>query len=555
MNKLRRTILTSALLTGLILAGAAVGINSWLGSAAALYEESMLTELRATEQQQANLFQTDATLLGTVDLKSGASGTYTGTWTTDELNVLPDDVAATIDLAFLLKKGADSGVDGYIDLQNSLVFTTQHTISTTRVSGVGSSITETISIAVGPKVNGSLMGNQLTLLSERIAYQTESGQAVQRQFQLTADAANQGELFRGDYRETVWGLTLNPLTVIGTFELQALKPTPVDTNQAPVANPQTVNVLLDTAKAITLSGTDAENGALTYTLTTDPVNGTLSGTAPNVTYTPKAGFTGSDSFTFSINDGNLDSDSVAVNINVTDGVVPTVAPMANAQSANATKGTAKVITLTGSDADKDPLTFSIVTQTTNGTIALDGAAVTYTPNADFVGTDSFTFKVNDGTVDSPAVKVTINVAALAATPTPVTPAPGATATPVTPKPDATATPVTPEPGAATATPVTPAPGATATPVTPAPDPANPDDDNDGIPNKDEDVNKDGDLTNDDTDGDGTPNYQDDDDDGDGTLTKAEGTGDANANGTPDYLEKEIVGTNLDGKIFLPVSVQ
>ena len=71
--------------------------------------------------------------------------------------------------------------------------------------------------------------------------------------------------------------------------------TPV--NDAPVANAQSgVTTAEDTAKAITLTGTDVEGNALTYTVVTQPAHGTLSGTAPNLTYTPAANYNGSRQF-------------------------------------------------------------------------------------------------------------------------------------------------------------------------------------------------------------------------------------------------------------------
>src|SRR5207247_1362962 len=59
-------------------------------------------------------------------------------------------------------------------------------------------------------------------------------------------------------------------------------------NHAPVADAQTVTTLEETAKAITLSATDVDGDALTYSVVTGPTQGTLSGTAPNVIYTPAA---------------------------------------------------------------------------------------------------------------------------------------------------------------------------------------------------------------------------------------------------------------------------
>ena len=73
----------------------------------------------------------------------------------------------------------------------------------------------------------------------------------------------------------------------------------------PTAIPQTVSVAFDTAKAITLTGSDPDSPPLplTYHIATNPSDGMLSGTAPNETYTPNTGFHGSDSFTFTVNNG------------------------------------------------------------------------------------------------------------------------------------------------------------------------------------------------------------------------------------------------------------
>src|SRR5207253_2959361 len=87
-------------------------------------------------------------------------------------------------------------------------------------------------------------------------------------------------------------------------------------NHAPVANDQMVSTNQDTAKAITLSATDADSDGLTYTVVSGPAHGTLSGMAPNLTYTPNAGYFGPDSFTFKANDGTVDSNTATVSITV-----------------------------------------------------------------------------------------------------------------------------------------------------------------------------------------------------------------------------------------------
>jgi glucose/arabinose dehydrogenase/chitodextrinase len=89
-------------------------------------------------------------------------------------------------------------------------------------------------------------------------------------------------------------------------------------NQPPVANSQSVTTNENTAKAITLTGSDPENGALTFTVLTQPAHGVLSGTAPNLTYTPATNYSGPDSFTFQVSDpSTLSSAPATVSITVT----------------------------------------------------------------------------------------------------------------------------------------------------------------------------------------------------------------------------------------------
>lgn len=77
----------------------------------------------------------------------------------------------------------------------------------------------------------------------------------------------------------------------------------VDTgNEAPVATNQSVRTDRSTPVAIALAGTDPDGDSLTFGVATQPTHGDLSGTAPNLTYTPDAGYVGADSFTFTASD-------------------------------------------------------------------------------------------------------------------------------------------------------------------------------------------------------------------------------------------------------------
>jgi len=73
-------------------------------------------------------------------------------------------------------------------------------------------------------------------------------------------------------------------------------------NQSPTANAQSVTTPENTAVAITLSGSDSDGTIASYAIVTQPQHGTLTGTAPNLTYTPAAGYFGADSFTFTVTD-------------------------------------------------------------------------------------------------------------------------------------------------------------------------------------------------------------------------------------------------------------
>jgi hypothetical protein len=103
-------------------------------------------------------------------------------------------------------------------------------------------------------------------------------------------------------------------------------------------------------------------------------------------------------------------------------------PVANAQTATTLEDTAVTITMTGSDADGDSLTFTIVTPPAHGSLGSvtpinsTSASVVYTPSANYNGSDSFTFQVADGKGGFSTATVTINI-------TPVNDAPNFTVGP------------------------------------------------------------------------------------------------------------------------------
>jgi hypothetical protein len=192
----------------------------------------------------------------------------------------------------------------------------------------------------------------------------------------------------------------------------------------PVAVDQNVSTDEDVPLMITLNGTDVDGATLTFSKASDPSHGmlepigapTCSGSIPNVcsaqvTYTPDLNFNGADSFMFRVSNGAASSNatvSIAVNA-VND------APVANGANIIASLNTAKQILLTGADPENALLAFAIANDPENGTLSTivqinnNTARVTYTPNLGFIGSDSFTFRINDGVNDSNIATVNIIV--------------------------------------------------------------------------------------------------------------------------------------------------
>ena len=115
-------------------------------------------------------------------------------------------------------------------------------------------------------------------------------------------------------------------------------------------------------------------------------------------YTPYGDYCGSDSFTYTIDDGNGGSDTATVYVTVSCGNDP---PVANDDSASTNENTPVTIDVLVNDYDPDgtinPTTVLIISGTSDGSTSINPStgAVTYTPDPDFCGTDGFTYTVND----------------------------------------------------------------------------------------------------------------------------------------------------------------
>ncbi len=180
-----------------------------------------------------------------------------------------------------------------------------------------------------------------------------------------------------------------------------------DPNLIPVANNVSLTTEFDTAKNFALSAYDNFNRPLTFTIV-QPTNGTISVNNGVYTYTPNTGFYGSDSGSYIASNEDFDSPSKTISITVND--TPD-RPTASDLTQSTVSVTPVDITLNGTDPNSLPLTFSIFTQPTNGSVTELNGIATYTANVDFVGTDEFKYKSNNGTYESTEATVTILVGA------------------------------------------------------------------------------------------------------------------------------------------------
>ncbi|WP_219644547.1 Ig-like domain-containing protein [Cohnella sp. CFH 77786] len=185
---------------------------------------------------------------------------------------------------------------------------------------------------------------------------------------------------------------------------------------APVANGDTATVEEDSgANAINVlaNDSDVDGDALTIIAVTQSVHGTvaITGGGTGLTYTPNENYVGSDSLTYTVHDGNGGTSTATVNVTVT-GVNDGPSAGGDTATVEEDSGANAINVLANdSDVDGDTLTIIAVTQSLHGTVAITGGGtgLTYTPNENYVGSDSLTYTVHDGNGGTSTATVTVTV--------------------------------------------------------------------------------------------------------------------------------------------------
>ncbi|MBL8866932.1 MAG: tandem-95 repeat protein [Planctomycetia bacterium] len=175
------------------------------------------------------------------------------------------------------------------------------------------------------------------------------------------------------------------------------------------ATPDT-ELTIDAVHGVLANDSDPNNDTLSAWLDIAPANGLLTlATDGSFTYTPNEGFLGTDTFTYFVDDARGGSALAAVTIRVQPPTTNTPPSALDAAFSVREDGGFGGVLL-GADVDGDAITFAPVDAPANGRVVVNAdGTFSYRPNPNFFGTDSFTFRTNDGQADSNLATVTITV--------------------------------------------------------------------------------------------------------------------------------------------------
>ena len=261
---------------------------------------------------------------------------------------------------------------------------------------------------------GSVLGNDTDIDSDPLTAELVGGPSHALSFTLNPDgtfsytpAGNFNGTDSFTYKANDGTTNSNVVTVSLTIN-------PV--NDAPVGTGESFTVNEDGVLAGSVLGndTDIDSDPLTAVLVTGPSHALSFTLNPDgsFNFTPTANFNGSDAFTYKANDGTTNSNVVTVSLTINP---VNDAPVATGESFAGNEDDVLTGSVLGNDTDidSDPLTAVLVAEPSHGTLTLNSnGTFSFAPTPNFNGSDSFTYKTNDGTADSNVVTVSITITAV-----------------------------------------------------------------------------------------------------------------------------------------------
>ncbi|PRY97821.1 gliding motility-associated-like protein [Marinilabilia salmonicolor] len=186
-----------------------------------------------------------------------------------------------------------------------------------------------------------------------------------------------------------------------------------DENIVPVATDDAATVEENSSVNIDVLGNDTglNDTPVSVGVSQQPTNGTVVVESDNtVTYTPDSEFFGNDSFNYTVTDANGDADDATVLLTITQAA--SGIPVATDDEASTTENTAVSINVLSNDTGLEdaPVVVTISTNPTNGTVVVESDnTITYTPDNEFFGNDSFNYTVTDANGDADQANVAVTV--------------------------------------------------------------------------------------------------------------------------------------------------
>jgi CSLREA domain-containing protein len=353
-------------------------------------------------------------LITTLANHGGPTGTHLLTSGSPAINAGDNALAQDQNKSALLTISATAGTPQIANTNTAFAMQLQAVIAESGVNQSGLPVTFT---APASGASGTFPGNVGT------ATITSDSNGVATAPVFTANGTG------GSYQVTASPGTSSSATTFAVFSLT--------NNAVPLANNQSLSTEEDTSKVITLTGSDAESNAVSFTVTSDPAHGTLSGTAPDLTYMPAVNYNGPDSFTFRVNDGQADSvvdGTVSITVTAVNDA-PTLDPISDPAAIFEDAGQ-QTVNLSGIGAgpvDESSQTLTVTALSSN-TALIPNPTVTYTspnatgllsytPLADASGSAVITVTVmdnggtTDGGIDQVTQIFTVNVTAVNDAPT------------------------------------------------------------------------------------------------------------------------------------------
>ncbi len=371
------------------------------GEASAAYSYSISSSGGGTPVTGSGTLGTAADQISGLDVSGLGDGTLTlSVVLTDSTGNQATAVTdtATLDQAapsLTSSSPADNATDVQYDAGISLTFTENVTAATGNID---------LYLAEGDQLVESFAISSVSVSGTTVTFTPSSSLTPLQTYYLLAD---NGVL--EDIIGNVWTGISNSSTLNFTV-----------TNNIPTGSADSATTAEDNAVAINVLTNDSDVDSVlnpaSVTVTNGPGNGTTSVNTANgaITYTPAADFNGADSFTYSVDDSHGgNSGDVTVNITVT--AVNDAPVAANDLASTPEDNTATIdVAVNDSDIDTgdavDTSTLVIVTQPTHGSASIVAGKIQYTPSADFNGSDSLTYTIDDQNgATSNIATLTINI--------------------------------------------------------------------------------------------------------------------------------------------------